>query len=304
MGRFSVGLFLKNLKYLGRYNFKRHCEKIGESYITGKQLNESLDNLIYELPSLIEHSRRIFRPKIKDFDETLNELIRTNKSIVRFGDGEIAIMENGDAAFQRYDVVLSQRLKQVLQSQKEDLMVCINYHYYYADLSDFLEFPKLFYRTHVDYFRTKLNQYLIPKKQYYAAGITQIYQMFQGYDCVSYYKKMRSVWRGKDLTIICGDETFANIQYNIFDCAKSIGYIYGPFKNAMDKYDELLEKAKKISMDSLIILILGPTAKILAYDLHNLGYRVLDLGHIAKDYDLVMKNAQRTAASLINFFQD
>ena len=76
------------------------------------------------------------------------------------------------------------------------------------------------------------------------------------------------------------------------------------YDEVIDKYDELLEKAKKISMDSLIILILGPTAKILAYDLHNLGYRVLDLGHIAKDYDLVMKNAQRTAASLINFFQD
>ncbi|MBU4465609.1 MAG: DUF1792 domain-containing protein, partial [Actinobacteria bacterium] len=33
------------------------------------------------------------------------------------------------------------------------------------------------------------------------------------------------------------------------------------------------------------IAILGPTATVLAYDLHRAGYRALDLGHIAKSYD-------------------
>jgi glycosyltransferase family protein len=244
------------------------------------------------------------RPKIKDYEETIDELIKTNKSIVRFGDGEIAIMENGEAAFQKYHPVLAQRLKNVLQSQDEDLMVCINYHYYYPDLLDYLDFPKLYYRTSVKYFRDKLNPYLIPGKQYYTAGFTQMYHTFKSYDCLGFYNRVRSVWEGREVTIICGDKTFANIRYNIFDNAKSVNYIYGPFKNAMDEYDELLNKARNIKKSDLVILILGPTAKVLAYDLHLLGYRVLDLGHIAKDYDLLMKDAQRTEGSTIEFFQD
>ena len=72
----------------------------------------------------------------------------------------------------------------------------------------------------------------------------------------------------------------------------------------MDEYDKLLNSAKKIDKNNLVIVILGPTAKVLAYDLHLLGYRVLDLGHIAKDYDLVMQNMQRTEKSIVNFFQD
>lgn len=37
--------------------------------------------------------------------------------------------------------------------------------------------------------------------------------------------------------------------------------------------------------DRLIIIVLGPTAKLLAYDLNKLGYRALDLGHMAKAYE-------------------
>ena len=38
-----------------------------------------------------------------------------------------------------------------------------------------------------------------------------------------------------------------------------------------------------------MIIILGPTAKVLAYDMSQLGYRALDLGHIAKAYDWYIK---------------
>ena len=35
----------------------------------------------------------------------------------------------------------------------------------------------------------------------------------------------------------------------------------------------------------IILLMLGPTAKILAYRLSQLGYRALDLGHIDPEYE-------------------
>lgn len=304
MSKFSFLLFLKNIKYMGRCNLKTLSKLENHTYTTITQMNDALDNLVYELPSLIERSQTIFKPKIKNFEETLDELVKTNKSIIRFGDGEISIIEGDDAIYQKYHPILSRRLKEVLQSEDDNLMIGINYHYYYADLSDFLEFPKLFYRTSVKYFRERLNQYLIPKKQYYTAGFSQLYHTFKNYNCTDFYEKIRKIWCGKNISIICGDKTFKNIQHNIFDCAKNINYIYGPFNNAMDEYDKLLNSAKKIDKNNLVIVILGPTAKVLAYDLHLLGYRVLDLGHIAKDYDLVMQNMQRTEKSIVNFFQD
>ena len=69
--------------------------------------------------------------------------------------------------------------------------------------------------------------------------------------------------------------------------------MYGPSEHSFDHYDEILDKAKKISKDKLIIAILGPVAKLLAWDLSVLGYQVIDFGHIAKDYDSFVKKEPR-----------
>ena len=51
-----------------------------------------------------------------------------------------------------------------------------------------------------------------------------------------------------------------------------------------------------------MILILGPTATVLSYDLNNLGYRALDLGHIAKDYDAFCKKLNKDSNTISGFF--
>lgn len=102
---------------------------------------------------------------------------------------------------------------------------------------------------------------------------------------------------------MCGETVFNNIDYNIFDNSKSIEYIYAPSKNAFDKYEEILEKSMKHSKDKLFIIILGPTANILAYDLAVKGYRALDFGHIAKDYDAYIKKIERNTKNIYKFFE-
>ena len=58
-----------------------------------------------------------------------------------------------------------------------------------------------------------------------------------------------------------------------------------PTKEAFDYYDEILAEVKKVDKNKLILLVLGPTAKILAYDLVQLGYQVVDIGQIDMDYE-------------------
>ena len=45
----------------------------------------------------------------------------------------------------------------------------------------------------------------------------------------------------------------------------------------------------KIGKDKLILLSLGPAAKVLAYDLFLAGYRVVDVGHVDMEYEMFLR---------------
>lgn len=44
-------------------------------------------------------------------------------------------------------------------------------------------------------------------------------------------------------------------------------------------------------MDKILVFALGPAGKAIVYELWQSGYRVLDLGHIIKDYDTYMRKS-------------
>jgi hypothetical protein len=118
-----------------------------------------------------------------------------------------------------------------------------------------------------------------------------------------YFERIKEIWRNRDITIICGKTVFDAIEVNIFDCAKSIEYQYAPSLNAFEIYDDLLMKAKQISKERLVIVILGPTATVLAYDLAIEGYQAIDFGHIAKDYDFYCKKIKHNSETISNFLR-
>ena len=72
---------------------------------------------------------------------------------------------------------------------------------------------------------------------------------------------------------------------------KSIKRIICPTKNAFRVYNKILNSVLKISKDHLILIALGPTATVIAYDLSNLGYQAIDFGHIDVQYELYLRNA-------------
>jgi glycosyltransferase, family 8 len=109
--------------------------------------------------------------------------------------------------------------------------------------------------------------------------------------------------KDRDVALICGKGILNDIKYNPFDLCKSIEYIEAPNISAFSEYDSILEKAKKISKDKLICIILGPTADLLVYDLFKDGYQAWDIGHFVKDYDAYHKKNPRTADTLIKFYQ-
>lgn len=73
--------------------------------------------------------------------------------------------------------------------------------------------------------------------------------------------------------------------------------------NAFSEYDALLDRVLKVDKDRLVLVVMGPTAKILVYDLYMAGYMAWDMGHYFKDYDAYMKKKPRTMAETTRFYK-
>ena len=135
------------------------------------------------------------------------------------------------------------------------------------------------------------------------AAITQMYQNYENYDFKFYFQQFQKLFENRDITVVCGENVLNNIQYNALTVCNSVEYIYAPSKDAYSKYDELLEKVLKTDKKRIICIILGPTAKVLVYDLHKNSRTAWDIGHYLKDYDAYMRKIPKTDALLEKFFK-
>lgn len=102
------------------------------------------------------------------------------------------------------------------------------------------------------------------------------------------FEQLKRIWNDKDILIIEGDKTRMGVGNDLFADAKSIVRITCPAVSAYDKYDEILEKALEQNKNRLVLIALGPTATVLAYDLAAAGYQALDIGHIDLEYEWML----------------
>ncbi len=234
-------------------------------------------------------------------EETL-KLLKTEKvSFLRYGDGEIAIMLGKSIPFQEYDAELSARLRELLNLSDADIKIGLPYYYIN---------PVRNLNKYVESFAGSLAQqrhFLLKacdrNVTYIDTCITQMYQTYEKYDFKEYYKQMQSLLENKDVTVICGEKILDKLTYNALDVCNSTDYIYAESRNAYAGYEELLKTALGTDKNRLICIVLGPTAKVLAYDLHKEGYQAWDMGHYFKDYDAYMRNAERTDKEIMDFYR-
>lgn len=227
-------------------------------------------------------------PNICDEFETIKE-IKRGKSICRFGDGELELIMGNNIPFQKSSSELSTRLKEVLSSNNGDILIALP-KFIYSSKLDVTEITRKFWLSHGKRFRDTIAPHLNDGQTYYAADFTLASLAYLNFDVETYFREIQSIFKDRSVSIVCGENVFKDIVYNIFCSAKSVKYIYGLSIDAFSEYKNLLEKCSEIPKSDLVIIILGPTAKILAYDLALKGYQALDLGHVAKAYDWYMKN--------------
>lgn len=230
-------------------------------------------------------------PIVKSSKETLNELINTNKSISRYGDGEFNLIFGEDLPFQVYSKELAKRMKEILLSNDDNIMVCIPDMY--GKLTQYAENEARFWRKYVVFHREKMYNVLDMNKVYYDTQVTRAYiGLKDKSNCEEYFERFKKVWLNKDIVIVEGAASRLGVGNDLFDGAKSIQRILCPVRDAFSKYETIKNNCLLQSKNKLFILALGPTATVLAYDLAKAGYRALDIGHLDIEYEWLKHHAQ------------
>ena len=116
----------------------------------------------------------------------------------------------------------------------------------------------------------------------------------------NYIKKLKKIWVHKNVLIIEGEKSRIGVGNNLFDNIKSIKRIIFPVTNAFLVYKKIIKEVLKLNEKRLILIALGPTATILAYDLYKLGYQAIDIGHVDIEYEWFLKNAKHKFRLKIN----
>lgn len=239
--------------------------------------------------------------QILNVEESLKYIEGHEISFYRYGDGEIAIMMGEGIPFQNANPQLAKRLTELLTVHEEGIKAAIPYCYFNYERSLVDAVEGFAYAMKAQ--RRFLLEHCSKGMVYLDTSISQIYQTYEAYDFRQYFERVKNLFHNRKVTLICGQGIFKNIQYSLLEQCKSVTCLEAPSRNAFSEYHNILEKALDTPRDSLVCIVLGPTAKPLAYDLHKRGYQAWDIGHFIKDYDAYCKKASRDGESIAEFYK-
>ena len=223
------------------------------------------------------------------YEATVERILSGQVSIVRFGD-EVFDMTLGIGLYfndwrQRYDPVLAARTQEVLSSANPRLLVCFN--------------PELILKTKAEciadgirnehqfwtHSRIYLKKY-IHQNQVYGRALS----FHARYNPSLPYEKILNHLKTKHLIVV----TSNTARFNNGKFGLTTDYIEAPKNDAWDVYPQLLARVRATARayantDVLIMASIGPTAKVMIYDLCLEGYTAWDTGQF---FDLALEHLQ------------
>lgn len=224
------------------------------------------------------------RIKVHSIDETIDELLHTEKSMVRFGDGEIVMIKGVDLMLQKASAEIAEGLKEILAYRYDDLLVTIPG--IFDGLSDHHKASRQFWRDHLLFCRKTYETYCNPDRVYYTTFVSRCYYFAKDRTpCDGWFAKIRKIWENRDVVIVEGTRTHNGVGNDLMDTAHSIERIICPPSDAYSALPAILEACTAYEKDRLFLLSVGVAAKFLAAELFKQGYRVLDIGNLDMEYE-------------------
>ena len=222
---------------------------------------------------------------VLSIDQSLDYLLEKGASVVRFGDGEMDLIAGRSIVYQDFDPELSARLREIMSMESDEhLMICLpdvftGLERYSIDAQNFWSL------NHLPHFLEKYKN-ICRAPWYGSTFISRPYiDLEDKTPSAGYFAKLKQLWQDKDLLIVEGLTSRSGVGNDLFDRAKSIKRIICPSRNAYSKLEVIKQAVREHADNRLILTMLGPTAKVLVYDLVQEGYRALDIGHIDSEYE-------------------
>lgn len=248
-------------------------------------------------------------PQILSMVDTLELVANKRLSVSRFGDGEMIVMTGGSIGYCHENAILSKRLKEVLSEPLTNHIVCVPRML--ISLKGLTKNAKAFWRELLGAEYPLWARYLHKSDIYGDSFISRFYIGFQKKALAeATVAAWRKIWNDKVCMIVEGVNTRIGMGNDLMSNAKSIKRILCPPTDAFDKYDEILNAVinavREINEDFVVLVALGPAAKILSYDLSKAGIQAIDCGHLDIEYEWFRQGTHiRTniQAKAVNEFQ-
>lgn len=262
--------------------------------------NKFVDIIIFTLKKLTILKDNILslfvkKPQILSIEETINEIVKNKSSVSRYGDGEFKLARGIDISFQKANDNLQRRLVEILRINERNFIVCIPD--VFGKLNIYKKDPKEYWKIHMGKYRLKWNILLDMSKVYGNAFISRFYYQFEDKSkCKQRFNLVKKIWERREIVLIEGAKSRLGIGNDLFDNAASIERILVPEINAFEKYNEIINRVKAVNKEKLILLAAGPSATVLAYDLHRLGFQAIDIGHVDIEYEWFLRKSDKKIA--------
>ncbi|MBY5014459.1 SP_1767 family glycosyltransferase [Streptococcus suis] len=229
--------------------------------------------------------------RVKPISQSLDYILEHSCSVARFGDGEMDIIAGHSIPYQDYDPQLASELKEILGLESnQHLMVCLSD--VFENRERYTDACNHFWDGHLQHYQDYYRQ--ICKAPWYGSTFISRPYMDLADKSLSatYFQSLKQIWIDKDILIVEGKTSRSGVGNDLFQEAKSIQRIICPSKNAYAQIDEIISAIKTYGQDKLVLLMLGPTAKVLAYRLSKTGMQAIDIGHIDSEYEWFTMQAQ------------
>ena len=241
-----------------------------------------LKNVIKSIYSTFHH----FDIKVYDKNQTLKYILQNNSSVIRFGDGEFDIIHGENIIYQQYNQELAKRLTNlILNGSSKELIVCLPDVFH--ELNRYNTNAKKFYKQNFFWKnRIFLEEIQTHNNCYGSTFISRPYidlKNKRGTDI--YFKALKELWNNKNILIVEGKYSRSGEGNDLFKNAKTIQRIICPPHDAFSKLKIIEQSIKDNCKNKTVLLMLGPTAKIVIDDLKYLNIQMIDLGHIDSEYE-------------------
>ncbi len=240
------------------------------------------------------YRKKLFKNHIKvmTVEETIDELLHSEKSLVRFGDGEITVLRGNDIKLQQTTEEIKAGLTRILAYPYDGLMVSLQD--IFEGVASYQEQSRRFWKEHLLFCRRLYNRYCNRSRIYANTSFSRFYYVFQDKQpCKAWIDKIKMIWDNKDIVIVEGMKSHSGAGNDLFLAAASVERILCPPSNAMQSFDSILKACESYPKDRLFLLSVGITAKFLAEELFLKGYRVIDIGNLDMEYEWYLQGTDQ-----------